>query len=705
MVSRELKDFASALFEPVVFIDGDAVVQWANASAHRHLGEQDQALSGISLHVLVKNSGERVNAFVRLCSRSRRPIPARLSWRTRQSGAPPLGRCTGALIREEATHSVGLICIRILPQNRHSISAFELLNRRLESQKRALQALASSREQLQIERDKATVTLYSIGDAVITTDAQGRVERLNPVAARLTGWTEDESVGQKLTDIFRIINEETRRPAVDPVHRCLRKGRIVGLANHTLLLSRDGTEYAIEDSAAPILQAGNPPMGAVLVFRDVTGERLARKQLQFLAQRDPLTTLHNRQHFEEQLDAAFHRAARGSERHALIYIDLDQFKLVNDTAGHQVGDQLLVAVARFLIGRARAGDLLARLGGDEFGLLASDVDEGSAVAMAEDIISGLQRRLFRLSEQGYRVGASAGVAMIDQCSWSSTEALREADIACYIAKHAGRGVAHLFSKGDHAAINTLSEMELVNDIRDAMTEKRMYLVFQPIVTVADGQLTHFEVLLRMTRRDGTAESPAQVIGAAERYGLMGELDRWVIEHALAELSAQHRCGNAILLTINLSGVSMGDLGLQAFIIAALERHQVPGRWIVFEVTETAAITGMERASGFMRELKGHGCRFALDDFGTGFSSFAYLKYLPLTYLKIDGSFIRDIVNDQVDQAMVRSMTAIASSMGMSTVAECVENQEVFDSLHDLGVQLAQGFHICRPLNSPEHCKV
>lgn len=701
-VSSELQDFATALIEPVLFIDGDSVVQWANAAAHRHLADSGHALAGVSLQVLVEDSEQRIKEFIKLCSRTRRPVPGRLHWRSRQPDASTLGRCTGILLCEQNPEASCLLCIRISPSSHQSNGAFQLLNRKLEKQDTALRALASSQEQLQLERDKATVTLYSIGDAVITTDAGGRIERLNHIAAHLTGWQENEAVGQRLRDVFRIINEETREPAVDPVERCLREGRIVGLANHTLLVARDGTEYAIEDSAAPILQHGLEPLGAVLVFRDVTAERLTKQQLQFLAQRDPLTTLNNRRYFEEQSQAAYLRVARDSGQHALIYIDLDQFKLVNDTAGHHVGDQLLVSVSRYLIGRVRGGDVLARLGGDEFGLLASDIDEQSALTLAEDIIRGLQQRLFKLSAQGYRVSASAGVAMIDRHSWSASEALREADIACYIAKHAGRGVAHLFSRGDHAAINTMSEMELVNDIRDAITENRLHLVFQPIVMVPDGQLIHYEVLLRMTRRDGAEESPTQVIGAAERYGMMGEVDRWVIEEALSELAAQHRCGNDILLTINLSGVSMGDRELQKFIINALERHQVSGECIVFEVTETAAITGMERASGFMQELKEHGCRFALDDFGTGFSSFSYLKHLPLTYLKIDGSFIRDVVNDPVDQAMVRSMTAIASSMGMSTVAESVESQEILDSLRDLGVHLAQGFHICRPLESPSY---
>ncbi|WP_290648462.1 PAS domain S-box protein, partial [Aquisalimonas sp.] len=241
-------------------------------------------------------------------------------------------------------------------------------------------------KRLREERDEVTVTLYSIGDAVITTGTDGRVQRLNPVAARLTGWSEKEAVGRQLSEVFRIINEETREPADDPVRRCLREGHVVELADHTLLIARDGTEFGIEDSAAPIPRDDHTFSGAVLVFRDVTAQRLANQQLQFLAQRDPLTTLYNRHSFEQHLDAAYHRASRGAERHALIYIDLDQFKLVNDTAGHQVGDQLLVAVARYLHGRVRAGDVLARMGGDEFALLASDIDEDSALALAKDIV-------------------------------------------------------------------------------------------------------------------------------------------------------------------------------------------------------------------------------------------------------------------------------------------------------------------------------
>lgn len=701
-VSAALADFVATLVEPTFIVDGAGVVQWVNGSAQRQFAMAGADLIGTSLQCLTEDPEDRISDFLKLCSRRRRPVPGRLRWRTsKQTGWPNglSGRCSGALIRE-GSDATALLCIRILPDSQLSVTGFEALNRKVREQKRALRALASSQAQLQFERDKAMVTLYSIGDAVITTDAGGRIERTNRIAVRLTGWSESEAIGKQVEEVFRIVQEDDREPVNESIVRRVRTDEVVDFSDSTVLISRDGAEYAIEGTAAPIGRHGCAPLGAVIVFRDVTAERLASQQLQFLARHDPLTALHNRVYFEDRLEAAFQDAACGARQHAMIYIDLDRFKLVNDTAGHHAGDQLLVSIARYFGRHVRAGDVLARLGGDEFGLLAWDIDTPSALALAEDIVSDLKRRLVEHAVQERGLGASAGVAMIDRYSHSAAEVMRKADVACYISKQAGRSTAHLYSDRDRSTMSNLSDVALVKDIRAAITENRLHLVFQPIVKVADRQISHYEVLLRMERRDGSAEPPLQVVGAAERYGSMGELDRWVIERALAELSAQHRRGNPILLAVNLSAVSIGDSDLQTFIIEALARHEVSEGSILFEMTETAAVTGVERASQFMQVLREHGCRFALDDFGTGFSSFAYLKYLPVAFLKIDGTFIRDVVNDPVDQAMVRSITKIADSMGVLTVAESVENQKTFDRLGDLGVDLAQGFHICQPLDAP-----
>lgn len=466
-VPAALIDFAATLVEPTLFVNGAGVVCWANNPAQRQFEMSGAAMIGTRLHRLTEESEAYVADFLRLCSRRRRPAPGRFRWRVGgQIGCVDSlsKRCSGALIRP-GNGASALLCIRILADNQRSIIAFDALNRKIHEQKQALRALASSQAQFQTERDKAMVTLYSIGDAVITTGAGGRIERINYVASRLTGWSEAEAIGRPLSEVFHVIDEESREPIVDLTARRLRREPDPCLPGYALLVSRDGTEYVIEDSAAPIHREDGVLLGAVIVFRDVTKERLARQQLEFLARHDSLTKLHNRAFFEERLEDAFQDAARAGARHAMIYIDLDRFKQVNDNVGHHAGDQLLISVASYLESHVRAGDTLARLGGDEFGLLALDVDAASALALAEDITGGLQQYLLVRMEQRYGVSASAGVAMIGDCSRSAAEAMRKADIACYISKHAGRGTARLYNEHDQSAISALVGMTLTDDRR------------------------------------------------------------------------------------------------------------------------------------------------------------------------------------------------------------------------------------------------
>jgi diguanylate cyclase (GGDEF)-like protein/PAS domain S-box-containing protein len=697
-----LARFMAALPEPVLLLERSGIVRWANSAAQRRFGRARRRLVGRPLSEIVQDDDARVDELLKRWSRSSHPLPGRLTW----VGADGTGlavRCEGFLVPGDDAKT-SLIGVRHLATEPRCATDFAALNLEVARQKQANRELRRSRAELAMERDKVTVTLYSIGDAVIATDVDGRIEHLNRVAAELTGWCEADAVGELLETVFRTITEDREEPARNPVRQCLAEDhgteRTAPIADESTLLSRDGREYVIEQSAAPIYRCGREMLGAVLVFRDITAQRLARQQLHFLAHHDPLTMLHNRYAFEQQLEDACRQAVRGGERHAMIYLDLDQFKLVNDTAGHQCGDRLLIAVARYLASRQRPGDQFSRLGGDEFAVLARDIDESTALKLAATVISGLRQQVFTGEHSEYQVGASAGVAMIDRSAQSAAEVMRKADVACYIAKRAGRGVAHLFQEDDQVALNAISEMALVNDIRSALVEGRCRLRYQPILDLATNRTAYYEILLRMRRRDGSQVSPVHLIAAAERYGFMGEVDRWVIDTALAELAAQHRNGNRITFTINLSGASLGDPGLHCFITGALERHQVPAASVIFEVTETSALARVEQAAQFMRRIRSLGCRFALDDFGTGFSSFAYLKYLPVQYLKIDGTFIRDLATDPVDQAMVRSITGIASAMGMETVAECVENRKTFASLGHYGVAFAQGFYISRPLRRP-----
>lgn len=696
MVPSQFLRLADALPEVLILISADAELLAANRAAGRFFGVAPSRLVGRSLFELVKTPETVVRKHIKLWHRTRTPIPAPLLWKTRSQGESGW-RCHGFLLQPSEGRRPAYIVLRCIPCRR-SAGEFQALNRELERQRGTLRKLQESREELALAHEKAAVTLHSIGDAVVTTDQDGMIEYMNPIAEALVGWNTSEAQGRPLLEVFNILNEDTREPADNPVARCLREGAIVGLANHTVLIARDGTEYIIEDSAAPIRNAHNRLLGAVLVFRDVTEERLVQRQLRYLAQRDTLTGLYNRHYFEQELGRAVQVARRGTLGYAMFYMDLDQFKVINDTVGHGAGDQMLREVGEFFARRVRQSDVLARLGGDEFGVLLNGVGAGEVLEIAGDLQESMKAFDFTYQGVTYEISISIGIAMIGTQTLSSAEVLRHADIACYVAKRQGRGCNHLYSDSDDVDLTTIGELKLLADIKTALAQDRFVLHFQPIQPLAGQGEALYEVLVRMLDDQDQLIGPGTIIPTAERYGLMTQIDKWVVERALTLLDERVRSGQPVRFSINLSGTSVGDPQLLEAIRGGVQRLNVPPERLIFEVTETAAIAvaHIEKAEAFMRELRGVGCRFALDDFGTGFSSFTHLKYLPVDYIKIDGTFVRDILSDPVDQAMVRSINQIAHSLGKRTVAEFVENEQVREALLSFGVDYAQGYHIGRP---------
>mgnify|MGYP000125571378 FL=1 len=684
--------FSNAFPEALILLSGSGEVLAANASAARQLGIPRRPPDGTRLEQFVDNSAEEVGRLLKTWRRSRSAIPAALKW-ARGTPGQARWRCEGFLSQVASRDAPARVIVRCTAGSAHA-SKFIALNRELDRQRITLRKLQESRNALETEHEKATVTLSSIGDAVITTDCDGVVEYLNPVAETLTGWCNSEAAGQPLTRVFNVVDELTREPAANPLERCLAQQAIIALTNHATLVAKDGTEYVIEDSAAPIRAPHGGILGVVLVFRDVTDQRLASRQLEYLAQHDTLTGLKNRYFFEQELSQAVQVAARGRVQHALLYIDMDKFKVVNDSAGHSAGDELLVELARMLSGRLRQGDILARLGGDEFGILLDDVSDEQALGIAADYIRTMQGFRFSWDAESYDITPSIGVAIIDQTTVSTAEIMRQADIACYVCKENGGNRYHLYDQRDQAALSTLGELNLVRDIRDALAEDRFTLYFQPVVRVSDGSVRMHEVLLRMLDRGGGVVNPATFIPPAERYGLMPLLDQWVVGKVFDLLRSE--CDRNLCLTVNLSGCSLGDCDLMALIRNNLALLELTAGELIFEVTETAAVGHLETAGEFMRELTEMGCHFALDDFGTGFSSFAYLKHMPVRYVKIDGAFVKDIVMDPVDQAMVRSINQIAHSLGKETIAEFVESDAILEKLSRFGVDYAQGYAIGRP---------
>jgi len=557
---------------------------------------------------------------------------------------------------------------------------------------RALTAELAERHELM------RVTLQSIGDAVITTDAFGTITWLNPVAERMTGWLNAEAKGHPVDQVFHIVNETSREPAQSPVAACLQDGEISGLPNHTVLISRDGSEFGIEDSAAPIRNDQGDLLGVVLVFHDVTEQRRLSGEMNYRATHDALTGLVNRVEFEARLRRVLNKAHEDRSEHALLFIDLDQFKLVNDACGHSVGDQLLQQVSKLLLETVRARDTLARLGGDEFAVILEHCSAEKAQRVAQQICERMDDFRFLHDERRFRIGTSIGLVPVDR-RWQTTQAVMQAaDTSCYAAKEAGRNRVHAWFDTDLAMRARQGEMQWAARLEQALDENRFRLFAQRITALNEGAPgLHAEVLVRMIDSSGTVILPGAFLPAAERFHFATRIDRWVLRHAIEALQSLPDLRKVNTLSVNLSGQSIGDRAFHRQAIDTLtEAGAAVCGCLCLEITETAAITNMADASVFIDQARSLGVRIALDDFGAGASSFGYLKSLNVDLLKIDGQFIRDILDDPLDDAAVRCFVDVARVVGVKTVAEFVDREAVLQRVREIGIDFAQGFLLHRP---------
>ncbi|VAW80295.1 diguanylate cyclase/phosphodiesterase (GGDEF & EAL domains) with PAS/PAC sensor(s) [hydrothermal vent metagenome] len=563
----------------------------------------------------------------------------------------------------------------------------------------AMTRAVESEQALQREKDQVEVTLHSIGDAVITTNRTGRIEYMNPIAEELLGCPLTEIRGTPLGKIMRLIDEDSGALLANPVDLCLDSGERIAEGNHKLLLRHDGEQIAIADSAAPIRSRQHELTGVVMVFHDVGQARKLARQLSFQARHDPLTGLFNRREFEAQLENLLETVQGSDLQHAMCYIDLDQFKVVNDVCGHSAGDELLRQLSALLQRQVREADVLARLGGDEFGVLLTHCSADQAARIAENIRSAVQGFRFLFGERSFEIGASIGVVAITTQNHSVSELMSAADIACYAAKDEGRNRVHLFEHSDAELKERHGEMNWVSEIHSAFDEQRFYLVYQPIVALSGeqtGQPAHYEFLLRMKDREGNEVLPMAFLPAAERYHLMARIDSWVVDAVMKLLSECNELPGQGGILINLSGASLADPGFVDSLERRLISANIPGGGICFEITESSAISNLRTIGDAIRRLRTQGCRFALDDFGSGLSAFGYLKGLEIDYIKIDGSIVRNIVSSNLDAAMVQAINDIGHAVGVHTIAEFVETVEVRDRLIALGVDFGQGHYIAAP---------
>jgi diguanylate cyclase (GGDEF)-like protein/PAS domain S-box-containing protein len=550
------------------------------------------------------------------------------------------------------------------------------------------------------EKESAQITLQSIGDGVVTTDGEARVQYLNPVASELTGWRLDDAVGRNIDEIFRGFHEETCEPIENPVGVAMRRNRPIKSVRPALLIRRDGNELYIESTAAPIRDPLGNVTGGVLVFHDVSESRELNRRLSYAASHDVLTELVNRREFEQRLERALKSAKARETSYAVLNLDLDQFKIVNDACGHNAGDALLKQIGSLLKSKIRWRDTLARLGGDEFGVLLESCTMDEALRTAEALRENIADYRFTWDDRTFRLGVSIGVVPITAATDDVASLLSAADSACAAAKDAGRNRVYNYQENDIDLMKRRKEMQWAGRISNALDENRFELFRQTIQPLQPGaalQGAHYELLIRMRDEQGQLIAPGLFIAAAERYGLMTAIDRWVISQAFTWLvSEADERERLSLCAINLSGQSLADEKFLPFVIEQFKRSGLNGSCICFEITETAAIASYSQANRFIHALKELGCRFALDDFGTGLSSFGYLKHFPVDFLKIDGSFVKEILHDPIDREMVRSINEIGHLTGKQTIAEFAENAEIITMLRGMGIDYAQGYGVSEP---------
>lgn len=556
-------------------------------------------------------------------------------------------------------------------------------------------------ESLYRERDFAQATLRSINEAVITTDTQGRISSANAAAASLLRTQQDIMLGRPVMDLVTFLALDQRRQARSALAAALEQAESFEFdeSNAPELRFEDGESLYLAGRISPLYAADQHVVGCLLVLRDVTMRRRMNELLTYQATHDDLTSLINRREFERVLNTVIDQGCiTGSN--ILLYLDLDQFKLINDTCGHNAGDQLLKQLTGLMRTRLRHTDTLARLGGDEFAVLLPNCDLAIGKRIAEELRRTVNEYRFHWQERAFALGVSIGLVEITASMDSLTIVLAAADSACYIAKDQGRDQVVVYHPDGSQETQRRSEMTQASQVSCALEQDRFVLYCQPIVPIDDTDSGNWgvEVLVRMRDEQGEIVPPMAFIPAAERYDLMSHIDRWVI-HAVCQhwSNGAHLLAHLEKVAINLSGQSIANDEFLQYVIETVESHGVPWSKLCFEITETAAVASIEKAQAFMSTLSEKGCRFALDDFGSGLSSFTYLKHLSVDYLKIDGAFVRDMLVDEIDAAMVRSISDVGAAMGLETIAEFVENPEVIAALNDSGVNWAQGYGICKPI--------
>ncbi len=565
----------------------------------------------------------------------------------------------------------------------------------------ALEMLPGAAHKQPPVKPRSMVTLDAMGESVITVDAGGRIDYVNAAAETLLGQRVDQVIGKSFAEVATLVDEIDRRPLGDPVRKALVTGGRVSMGRRAVLVpAGSGAERSVEISVTPLRFDGSEIVGLVLVLHDTSELRGLTRQMTYQASHDALTGLVNRREFERRLQEALDSARTGGSAHALCYLDLDRFKVVNDTCGHTAGDKMLREVASLIKDAVRDSDTVGRIGGDEFALLLSGCPLEKARQIADDVVRSVNDYRFVWKDKIFNIGVSIGLVEIGRDAGSIEDILHSADSACYVAKKQGGLHVQVYSAREEASARHSGEIHWLQKLQGALRDNKFELYYQPIVYARAGSVRGpaLEVFVRLEGERGEpAAAPAEFIRAAERYRLMPHVDRWVVQAVLAALG---RGGLKLppgrSIAINIAGQTLGDAAFLEFVVDCFDHTGASPGDICFEVTESSVVANLDHAHRFIAVLHGMGCEFALDDFGSGLSSFSTLKTLPMDYLKIDGSFINNLGNDSVNQAMVAAMIELSRSLKFKIVAEQVEDQLSLDTVTGMGIDFVQGFVVGRP---------
>ncbi|WP_050989473.1 putative bifunctional diguanylate cyclase/phosphodiesterase [Leptospirillum ferrooxidans] len=551
---------------------------------------------------------------------------------------------------------------------------------------------------LHLEKEQWFVTLKSIGDAVITTDEHCRITYLNPLAEEMTGWGSDEAMGHPIAQVFQIVNEYTGAPGDNPVERALKEGVVVELANHTLLIRRDGKKFSIEDSAAPIRDDEEKVRGCVIIFRDVTEKRRLEQKISYQANYDALTGLPNRHLFQDRVTQAIAQAHRTGRLFALLYVDVDHFKNINDRLGHPFGDRVLVELGRRFTSIVRESDTIARIGGDEFAIILGDLsDQTEALVLGHRLLNESVTP-FRIDDSRADLTVSIGVTLFPDDGTDMTSLVRNADIALYQVKKTGRNNIQFFSQEMNRIVQ--KRLKIATELQDALDQNQFFLHYQPIVDYAQSRAIGVEALVRWKHRNKTRH-PDEFIPVAEEMGLIVPLGRWVLQSALQQMRIWIDQGFLLnRLAVNVAVKQIHSAGFVDFLEYLLKENRIDPALLELEITERTLMFQDHHTLETLSRIRDLGVSISVDDFGTGYSSLNYIRNFPVNTLKIDRSFLTGLFNNHYDQAIVLAILAMAKSLSLDVVAEGVEQEEQDRFLRNNGCYLAQGYYYGHPV-SPE----